>query len=254
MSRKYVVIGVLLALGTYAYSAAPTVGSEEGATLGLRQEECPGPGERIIYTCHIRVLFENNERTVDTHTAGIFAECDCPVPWGCGTELDDCHSCGYGNWGVDSLYGAIHDTTQFKGWRDGEWNSCTCCSGAYEFNNGYNSQRQSNWPDEPHQWAGGWFDWQLEGGEGAGCEALDGNDFNFGNVYMELYELDAFSHDYLTTLTYPNLVVPLDCPDEDTCTGQSDWKWPTDQGDLDVNAKVRARVTGSYFSAQCIDM
>jgi len=274
-SRDAVLIAVIAgSLVGYSYSAVPSrhgvSASINPATLGVpgvrvvsnlsnsrpAVDHCPGPHlERNV--CYIRVIFENNERKVFSHNNDVDAECSCMLgPPSCFGN-DDCHSCPFGNWGVDSTYGSRSDTTQFRGWQSvdasakREWNSCTS---SYEYyNNGPEQQRQASWPDDPRQWAGGWFEWEVEDEE-EGCGALDGAPISFGSVAMNLYELDLFVDEFVNTLTYPTHAMTLDCPNQGTCDGTSQWYTRSGYNpNPEIDAKSRIIVTGSYFEHECIE-
>ena len=133
-----------------------------------------------------------------------------------------------------------------------EWNTCTSFySTSGYFNNGVD--QQLGFSNDPRQWAGGWLEWELEEDATGGCAELDGNDLTMGNVYMDLYELDLAADDFISWLTYPNHTLTLDCPDEDTCEGTSQWYSPSGAGNSEIFAKSRLIITGSYFESECIE-
>lgn len=233
-------------------AVSPTPVSQRGPEGG----ECPGTHlERNV--CYIRVVFQNNERKVFSHDSDIMEECSCAFGAPVCIGGDDCHSCPFGNWGVDSAYGSRSNTTQFRGWQSvdssskREWNSCT---GDFEYyNNGPEQQRQADWPNDPRQWAGGWLEWELEEGPSGGCAELDGVNLSLGNVGMDLWELDLLRDDFVDWITYPTHVITLDCPNEDTCDGSSPWYLQNGEGNEEITAKSRAIITGSYFETECIE-
>ena len=251
-------VGITHPPQTFVLAAEPTVSLAAAPLVFPRAqgEECPGEHlER--YVCHLRVVFENNERAVESHDSNLDQECKCIINTGPGpcAGQDNCHNCPFGNWGVDSAYGSRSDTTQFRGWEDAgglqrEWNTCTGFHDA--FNNGTNQQRQDPWPTDPRQWAGGWMEWEVED-DSEGCEALDGAPLSFDNIYMDLYELDWIGDDYVDWLSYPTHGLTLDCSDPDTCEGTSQWYSRNGAGNPEIDAKSRMIITGSYFETQRIE-
>lgn len=206
------------------------------------------PAPRPTEQCRLLFVLENRQREVN---ADVNEECGCAFDPGC-TGTDDCHSCTWGNWGVDSLWSSRQDSNQFRGWQqepDGtaEWNSCTdvCSSGSTCFNNGDGQQKTTPFNDVREYASGQVNRWIRDQGQGLGCAWLDGKQMLLTSNFLELYELD-WADDFVDTITGPTLTINLTCPDEDTCTGQSSWE-DADNTPGDISAQIRSRITGSVY-------
>lgn len=196
--------------------------------------------------CFFKYKVYNSERKV---TGNVHAECG-GFSW---------HTAPWGNWGVKSPYGRIMDTDHFKGWKvpdndtKKQWNSCTDTApwneegncDWYNYPNGEcTSQRSSSsrtysYPTTRHSWTNDKrifptrcpFDSTGDGMEDAGgCKDFETLYFPLGtgSSEMRLYELDWDGDDYVTTITYDEIDVSMNCPDPWCCTySSSGWISPS---------------------------
>ena len=188
----------------------------------------------------------------------------------CGFEG---HTVPWGNWGVDSNYGGITDTDQFRGWQheDGpptklQWNSCTTGKIPYwapncRYYNADNCTTQKSnatvthgrlvyrslveictSSDEPGTTPETYY----------GCQAQGGPLSQTSN-YMDLYELDWDGNDFVETLEFPGTSVTLTgcdyygCPEKITA-----WVDMTDDtsSSAHVEAQLRMRAR-AYLEGFC---
>jgi hypothetical protein len=183
--------------------------------------------------CGFRITASNSER----HVYGIVeAECTyaCPLQ-------DDSHP--FGNWGVDSFYGARNNGTQYGGWSSfnrycneqmapPEWNSCTSDLSLRGDSQYYNEQDGTGAYTRQHSafesQYGESYLW-LETNEDQGCSRFDGTMFSFGGDYLDIYELDpgifcsGCRDDYVTTLSVPGSDTILSCVVDSCAPFESDW-------------------------------
>ena len=143
-------------------------------------------------------------------------------------ECPGIHSYPFGNWGVDSAHGTREDGNQFSGWKpqnDGthEWNSCTRVANSSDFQPGAVIPAQWADPDIPFVYATA----RYKGPRGRTCESwLPGRVFTIAGEYMKVYELDPLSlffgsDDWVATLLYGTINIPLTCTGPWYCTGRS---------------------------------
>lgn len=181
--------------------------------------------------CFTAVTFENSVRRVK---GGIDEEC------GPG------HSPPWGNWGVDSNYGRRRDGYQWSGWKRKsswlQWNSCTQGRWAPpnpEYYNDAGHTKQKAAPDDTNSYAARY----QRGPRNRTCDSLYGNSYTYRNQYTRLYELDKGlifgGDDYITTLHYGTIRVPITCSNDWDCRGASSWR---SRENSKVSARVRIRI------------
>ena len=176
----------------------------------------------------------------------------CLGPW---TGIGHRAGCSppWGNWGVDSNHGSRLDSFQWAGWKHIpgdpwlQWSACT--KGRFkppnpEYYNDNNNTTQKASPDNrrwyaTHNWTGG---------PGRTCDQTYGNTYVYRSNYMDLYELDAGGFpvggdDYVTTLSFGNISVPIDCPTDWRCSGKSGWKssYSDDNGSARIRISISTR-------------
>lgn len=167
--------------------------------------------------CEVYVQFRNHYRRVPG-----------PVNAECGFTPHNLDH-GYGNWGVSSNYGRVRDTYQFSGWkrsgRQYHWQSCTrehpppTCE--HYNDNGCTTQRAV--PDVMRSY-GSYF---FRGWRNSCAGLFRGGVYTTRNVHMTIYELDwPDSDDWVATLRYGTINVPITCNGQWDCTGSSAWKPP----------------------------
>lgn len=154
---------------------------------------CPSPPK-----CFMQFKLHNRERLVTA--AWLQNECPGDFP----------HTAPFGNWAVDSGWGAPKDGKQFQGWKASffqrHWNACTSNqeqypfgdSTYYNFPNGIWNQQVSSTGMNRYTETGG----RLEPAicpffENGGCAEYDGSSFVLFNEWRDLYELDP-GQDYRT--------------------------------------------------------
>jgi len=188
--------------------------------------------------CFTQLTFHNARRRVKGH---LDQECDSPLP----DRLE--HSHPWGNWGVNSNYGSRRDSFQYAGWKTPsgsrwkEWNSCTegryrPGSALYYNDNNYTTQKAN--PDNTRTYAT--HTWR--GPRGRSCDAYYGNTAYYRTQYMSLYELDAGGFpfggdDFVTTLRFGNISIPIRCSSDWTCTGTS--RWRSSRSNSNASARIR---------------
>ena len=172
-----------------------------------------------VDSCIFRATFKNNTRR---------------VPGAVNTECSWIHSPPWGNWGVDSGYSSRRDGYQFAGWkpRDGwrQWNSCTKnFHSSRHFNDG-TGQRAN--PDNAQSYA-------TTSWSGGSCP-LDPNVTTLAGLYMRISELDKNDRDdYVGTLYYPTVNIPLECSNPWNCHGRSAWIPPNRGSTRIMTANIR---------------
>lgn len=217
------------------------------------------PGINSYPACLVTYSFHNRNRQV---TGAVNEECG-PVIARIG------HSPPFGNWGVDSNYTTLYDGHQFPGWMPGDtwyqWNSCTTgYGGTYSapaacddlYNDGITSEglctTQTTTRGTALHSTSTTVLYALTSAPISCTSASPGVQI-FHNLYMDVYELDAVGFlipihadsDFVTTLTYPTISVPLTCNhDTDTCSGSSGWYSHSSIStpDTGVSAELRASV------------
>ena len=172
-----------------------------------------------------------------------------------GTLDQECHwphSPPWGNWGVDSNYGRRQDSFQWAGWKrksGNNWRQWSACTVKREYappnpeyynDNGNRTQKAD--PDNSREHA--WHRWRW--GPGRTCDRSFGNVYVFRSNYMDLYELDdggifGGGDDYVTTLKFGNVSVPISCSDDWNCSGRS--RWRSSRSNSNASARLRIRVT-----------
>ena len=160
---------------------------------------------------------------------------------------------GYGNWGVESNTGRIRDSDQFHGWKPGKqnsrqrhWQSCTSehPPPTCEHYNDDNCTKQKANADDDRVYAKGTFRrWHMS------CrDRFSGGVHVVRSVYMSVYELDSPDpDDFITTIGYGTITIPVTCNALWTCTGDSGWKQPT-YGNREVTAKVKIKLRTKRWS------
>ena len=155
------------------------------------------------------------------------------------------HSVPWGNWGVDSNYGGREDGHQFPGWEpqlDGtyEWNSCTRILDPNHFN-----ARQ--WTQVDRGTRNLYAVARHQSPSGYTCESwLSGGLYTIVGEFMKLYELDGGGiffggDDWVTTLLYSGINIPVTCTGPWACTGWSAAVSPY-SGTADVTADIQLYV------------
>lgn len=175
--------------------------------------------------CYTYLLFSNTSREVPGHVA---VECK-------GTGSEAVHSAPFGNWGVDSPHGDYYDGYQFSGWEDDDgwlqWNSCTIKA---EF------QTERYLPDGRPQLSRGvpvnvYATSRLRGPGDVPCSQVHSSGlFVASGLYMSVYELDTRwdmiaggnGSDWVDSLYFPTISVPLTCRSQSDCRGVSSWTAP----------------------------
>ena len=170
----------------------------------------------------------------------------------CGDEcrfILPCHDPPWGNWGVKSAYGGKIDGFQFAGWwpADGwrQWNSCTGRRIESEFNDGLGRQKAA--PDNErvvHTW-----DAYFNAGyrNRKGCDDWLPDVRTFRDVELDHYELDgADLDDFVATLEYGDVDIPVDCSSPFDCTGSSDWYSATSTNGTGVSSEIKFSLETSF--------
>lgn len=157
------------------------------------------------------------------------------------------HSAPFGNWGVDSSHGSRDDEDQFSGWkyldRKRQWNSCTSRNDPSEFQPG--AVIPAQWADPDYQYV--YATARYESPRGYSCESwLPGRVFTIAADYMKVYELDPGGpfwggDDWVATLLYGPINIPLTCTGPWNCTGRSQTQHPY-SGDAKVTAGINVYV------------
>lgn len=147
------------------------------------------------------------------------------------------HSHPFGNWGVQSSFGAVINENQFKGWHqdDGhhQWNSCTTHP-YYQAPNPMYYNRPigiGRWQegDQTEERVNKTIKWLETDSSGESCRALwDGRSYTVRNVSMRLLELDRGApvfgrNSHVATLYYGDVQIRLQCSSTWTCEGKTDW-------------------------------
>ena len=182
--------------------------------------------------CTADLAFHNEVRR--TH-GQINVECSWP------------HTPPFGNWGVDSSHGSRDDEDQFSGWKPkgghNQWNSCTRRNYPSEFQSGAVIPAQWADPDVPFVYATA----RIKGPRGQTCESwLPGRVYTIAGEYMRVYELDkgwifGGADDWVATLLYGTINIPLTCAGPWSCTGQSPTYRPY-SGDAKITAGINVYV------------
>ena len=169
----------------------------------------------------------------------------------------DGHSAPFGNWGVNSNYGQINDTWQFRGttWQDGDikklqWNSCT--TDVEEFhppNCQYYNRDGCTTQGSDSTVTHGTMNFRTEvtqcpaqegiSEEGPGCTVYEGTRAIQTLNYMELWELDWDGNDFVETLYFPQTSLTLTGCTRDGCP-QKQTGWLDKDSDTDPDADVDA--------------
>lgn len=197
--------------------------------------------------CQLNLRWENRLRRVP---GPVNEECGCDYDSSCPDTGDECHSCIFGNWGVDTMHTAPQDANQFSGWipeADGtfEWNSCTSLCQGNCYNDGPTGQKAN--PDLDRSMATYW-DTPIEVEDDLGCKELNQEieHFDLDATIMEMDGWPVSWADQIVTLSYTSEVT-LSCPEEDHCD-RVDGAWVDDSsGATPVEAEARAIVLGAQL-------
>lgn len=181
--------------------------------------------------CEIVFTFYNKDRRVPG-----------PVNQECGWTLHNTPPRGFGNWGVDSNYGARTNAHQFAGWKDSrgklQWQSCTSEHVPPDPDNyndlGYTSQKAA--PDNVRTYAS-----LSQFHEDTACIDVTAA-YTFSTIDIDLWELDwPDSDDYVGSIRYPGRTLVLDCEDDWNCHADTNWITAV-QTTGNVSAKARIRI------------
>ena len=204
-----------------------------------------GNPENFQLPCRVTVSFWNQKRRV---TGPVSKECSRP------------HSVPFGNWGVNSNYGARWDGDQFSGWlledRKRQWNSCTTDKVKFptggphhdkDYRYYYNDPipartKQKADPDDARAYAVQLWDTGHPFEPNRSCQDVLPPLLVYSGLYMHLYELDGpiDSDDLTAKLSYPTHHVPITCHSAWNCTGSSVEGWtPRDSSTGQATANIR---------------
>ena len=195
--------------------------------------------------CYTYFLFSNTDREVPGH-----------VSVECRRGADLLHSEPFGNWGVRSPHGNYYDGYEFSGWKDDDgwlqWNSCTI---EPQF------QTPEYLPDGRPQLSRGvpvnvYATARLRGPTNVPCDEVHRSGlFVASGLYMRVYELDSNwdllllgnGADWVDSLYFPTIHVPMQCESESNCRGLSSWTAPYDRwyGPI-VESRIRVSVHTYY--------
>ena len=199
------------------------------------------------FSCRVIIGFWNQKRRVP---GPVNEECDdvqYPTQW---------HDPPFGNWGVDSNYGARWNGDQFAGWKNKgnqlhektQWNSCTTerpqvfpmGNSAY-FNDPIPARtKQKADPDDARAYAVQQWDTGYPFDPDMSCEDVLPPLLVYSGLFMNLYELDAPDNDdWVASMSYPTHSVPITCQSAWNCTGASVEGWTPPSSSSQATADIR---------------